>query len=224
MLDLEAHRLQVESKEVELTKLEFDLLRTLIENKSSVLSREFLLEHVWKSDDFFQDKTHDEYIKELITKHVSGRLKVAPEHTSDEVLSLMRKPSFKYFGEFKQKFERINKEAGLNQQLIPYFISSHPGCKNEDMAELAALTKSFDFKLEQVQDFTPTPMTLATEIYYSGYNPYTLEPTFTAKSKDEKLEQRKFFFWYKGEYKNAIIRDLQKMQRPDLMKKLFDRF
>jgi uncharacterized radical SAM protein YgiQ len=170
------------------------------------------------------NKTHDEYIKELITKHVSGRLKVAPEHTSDEVLSLMRKPSFKYFGEFKQKFERINKEAGLNQQLIPYFISSHPGCKNEDMAELAALTKSFDFKLEQVQDFTPTPMTLATEIYYSGYNPYTLEPTFTAKSKDEKLEQRKFFFWYKGEYKNAIIRDLQKMQRPDLMKKLFDRF
>ena len=170
------------------------------------------------------NKTHDEYIKELITNHVSGRLKIAPEHTSDEVLKMMRKPGFAYFGEFKKKFERINKEAGLNQQLIPYFISSHPGCHNEDMAELASLTKDFDFKLEQVQDFTPTPMTLATEIYYSGYHPYTLEPIFTAKSKDEKLEQRKFFFWYKGEYKNAIIRDLQKMKRPDLMKKLFDRF
>ena len=155
---------------------------------------------------------------------MSGRLKIAPEHTSDEVLNMMRKPSFAYFGEFKKKFERINKEAGLNQQLIPYFISSHPGCHNVDMAELAALTKDFDFKLEQVQDFTPTPMTLATEIYYSGYHPYTLEPIFTAKSKDEKLEQRKFFFWYKGEYKNAIIRDLQRMKRPDLMKKLFDRF
>lgn len=177
-----------------------------------------------RTDDAAVNKNHDEYIKELISKHVSGRLKVAPEHTSDDVLNMMRKPSFNYFGEFKKKFERINKEAGLNQQLIPYFISSHPGCENKDMAELAALTKSMDFKLEQVQDFTPTPMTLATEIYYSGYHPYTLEPIFTAKSKNEKLEQRKFFFWYKNEYKNAIIRDLQKMNRPDLAKKLFDRF
>lgn len=177
-----------------------------------------------RTDNQKVNKTHDEYIKELITNHVSGRLKIAPEHTSDEVLNMMRKPGFAYFGEFKKKFERINKEAGLNQQLIPYFISSHPGCHNVDMAELAVLTKDFDFKLEQVQDFTPTPMTLATEIYYSGYHPYTLEPIFTAKSKDEKLEQRKFFFWYKSEYKNAIIRDLQKMKRPDLMKKLFDRF
>jgi radical SAM superfamily enzyme YgiQ (UPF0313 family) len=150
-------------------------------------------------------------------------LKIAPEHTSDAVLNMMRKPSFAYFGEFKKQFERINREAGLNQQLIPYFISSHPGCHNEDMADLAVLTKKFDFKLEQVQDFTPTPMTLATEIYYSGYHPYTLEPIFTAKSKDEKLEQRKFFFWYKSEYKNAIIRDLNKLKRPDLLKKLFEK-
>jgi uncharacterized radical SAM protein YgiQ len=170
------------------------------------------------------NKSHTVYIRELITHHVSGRLKVAPEHTSDKVLNLMRKSSFQYFGQFKQLFDRINREAGLNQQLIPYFISSHPGCSNEDMAELAALTKDFDFKLEQVQDFTPTPMTLATEIYYSGYHPYTLEPVFTAKSKEEKLEQRKFFFWYKSEYKNAIIRDLQKMKRPDLIRKLFDRY
>jgi len=169
------------------------------------------------------NKANSEYVRELITLHVSGRLKIAPEHTSDKVLNLMRKPSFSYFGQFKQQFDRINRESGLNQQLIPYFISSHPGSTNEDMAELAAQTKSLDFKLEQVQDFTPTPMTLATEIYYSGYHPYTLEPVFTAKSKDEKLEQRKFFFWYKGEYKNAIIRDLQRLKRPDLLKKLFER-
>jgi len=169
------------------------------------------------------NKSHTEYTRELIAKHVSGRLKIAPEHTSDNVLNLMRKPSFDYFGKFKAQFERINREAGLIQQLIPYFISSHPGCKNEDMAELAVLTKKLDFKLEQVQDFTPTPMTLATEIYYSGYHPYTLEPVFTPKTKEEKLEQRKFFFWYKPEYRQVIQRDLQKLKRPDLLKKLFER-
>lgn len=173
------------------------------------------------SKDEASNKSHDEYIKELITSHVSGRLKVAPEHTSDDVLNVMRKPSFKYFGEFKRRFERINRESGLNQQLIPYFISSHPACKQEDMADLAVQTKQMDFKLEQVQDFTPTPMTVATEIYYSGYHPYTLEPVFTAKSKEEKLDQRKFFFWYKNEYKNSIHKDLQRLKRPDLIKGLF---
>lgn len=169
------------------------------------------------------NKSHDEYIRELITNHVSGRLKVAPEHSSDQVLYTMRKPSFRYFGEFKKRFERINREAGLNQQLIPYFISSHPSCTQEDMAELAAATKELDFKLEQVQDFTPTPMTVATEIYYSGFHPYTLEPVFTARSKDEKLAQRKYFFWYQPEYRNSIQKDLQKMKRPDLAQKIFGR-
>ena len=161
-----------------------------------------------------------EYLKELISRHVSGRLKIAPEHTSDKVLHLMRKPSFNYFYQFKKIFEQINRETGLNQQLIPYFISSHPACQNEDMAELAAITRDLNFKLEQVQDFTPTPMTLATEIYYSGYNPYTLEPVFTAKTKEEKLAQRKFFFWYKNEYYREILGDLKKMNRPDLINKL----
>jgi uncharacterized radical SAM protein YgiQ len=143
------------------------------------------------------NKANKEYVRELITKHVSGRLKVAPEHTSDKVLSIMRKPSFQQFYQFKQLFEKTNLEAGLNQQIIPYFISSHPSCEAEDMADLAVKTKQMDFKLEQVQDFTPTPMTVATEIYYSGYHPYSLEKMFTARTKDEKLEQRKFFFWYK---------------------------
>ena len=166
------------------------------------------------------NKSHEEYTRELITKHVSGRLKIAPEHTSERVLKLMRKPSFEYFGKFKAQFDRINKDTGMNQQLIPYFISSHPACENEDMADLAVKTKKLNFKLEQVQDFTPTPMTLATEIYYSGYHPYTLEKVYTPKTKDEKLDQRKFFFWYKPEYKKDIYKTLQKMNRPDLIKQL----
>lgn len=140
-----------------------------------------------------------QYTRELITRHVSGRLKVAPEHTSDSVLYLMRKPSFKLFYDFKRIFDQINKEEGLRQQLIPYFISSHPGCKEKDMAQLADLTKRMGYKLEQVQDFTPTPMTVATETWYTGYDPYTLEPVFSAKTQKEKLAQRQYFFWYKDE-------------------------
>ena len=177
----------------------------------------------YKSKDETVNRSQEEYMRELITKHVSGRLKVAPEHTSDAVLNIMRKPSFGNFGVFKQQFDRINRETGLKQQLIPYFISSHPGSTNMDMAELAVQTKAMDFQLEQVQDFTPTPMTLATEIYYSGYHPYTLEPVYTPRTKEEKLAQRKFFFWYKPEYRNSIIQDLQRMKRPDLQKKLFQR-
>lgn len=166
------------------------------------------------------NKNNAKYTRELIIHHVSGRLKVAPEHTSEAVLHLMRKPSFTFFQQFKQQFDQINNETNLNQQLIPYFISSHPGCHNEDMADLAVKTKKMNFKLEQVQDFTPTPMTLATEMYYSGYHPYTLEKVYTPKTKDEKLEQRQFFFWYKPEYKKSILKTLMKANRPDLVKKL----
>jgi uncharacterized radical SAM protein YgiQ len=166
------------------------------------------------------NESHAAYTRELITKHVSGRLKIAPEHTSDKVLKLMRKPGFEYFQKFKEQFDNINREKGLNQQLIPYFISSHPACEPEDMADLAIKTKQMNFKLEQVQDFTPTPMTLATEIYYSGYHPYTLEKVYTPKTKEEKLNQRKFFFWYKPEYKKDIYKMLQKVNRGDLIRKL----
>ena len=152
-----------------------------------------------KSKDEKCNEAARQYTRELITKHVSGRLKVAPEHTSDSVLYLMRKPSFKLFYEFKRIFDHINKEEGLRQQLIPYFISSHPGCTERDMAQLADLTKRMGYKLEQVQDFTPTPMTVATETWYTGYDPYTLEPVFSAKTQKEKLAQRQYFFWYKDE-------------------------
>lgn len=162
-----------------------------------------------------------QYAHELIARHVSGRLKVAPEHTSDRVLNLMRKPSFEQFGQFKRIFDRVNAEEGLNQQLIPYFISSHPGCTEEDMAELAAITKSLHFHLEQVQDFTPTPMTLATEIYYTGYHPYTGEKVYTARDAREKLGQRKYFFWYQPEQQHDIQQSLQRMHRPDLLNRLY---
>lgn len=161
------------------------------------------------------------YIAELIRNHVSGRLKVAPEHTEDDVLEVMRKPSFSLFYEFKEIFDRINSRENLKQQLIPYFISSHPGCTETHMAELAIKTRDLDFHLEQVQDFTPTPMTVATEIYYSGVHPYTGEKIFTAITPEQKLAQRQYFFWYDRAYRSGIMDSLRRLHRPDLIKRLF---
>ena len=163
------------------------------------------------------DKAIQSYTRELICRHVSGRLKVAPEHTSDQVLSLMRKPSFSQFVQFKHIFDQVNREEDLKQQIIPYFISSHPGCREEDMAELAVTTKRLDFQLEQIQDFTPTPMTISTEMWYTGYDPYTLEPVFSAHDAREKLMQRMFFFWYKPEERRKIEQELRRIGRADLI-------
>ena len=178
---------------------------------------DLLLHH---SKDEKANESAREYTRELICNHVSGRLKVAPEHTSDSVLYLMRKPSFRLFEEFKRIFDKINREKGLKQQIIPYFISSHPGCHEEDMADLAVRTKRLDFQLEQVQDFTPTPMTVSTETWYSGFDPYTLEPVFSAKTQKEKLAQRQFFFWYKPEERRQIEATLRRIGRPDLIREL----
>lgn len=167
-----------------------------------------------------QDNNHDEYMEQLVTRHVSGRLKVAPEHTSDATLRVMRKPSFKYFRKFKEKYDKIQEKHGLKQPLIPYFISSHPGCEEADMANLAAETKDLGFKLEQVQDFTPTPMTVATVIYYSGVHPYTLQPIHTVKTREEKQTQNKYFFWWKHEMRGWIKNRLLKLGKPDLAKQL----
>lgn len=161
------------------------------------------------------------YARELIKHHVSGRLKVAPEHTSDQVLDIMRKPSFKLFYKLKDLFDKVNKEEGMNQQLIPYFISSHPGSESIDMAKLAAETRQMDFRLEQVQDFTPTPMTVATVIYYSGYHPYTMEKVYTARTRESKQKQSQFFFWYKKEYRQQIKNELGRLGREDLVEKIF---
>lgn len=176
-----------------------------------------------KTDGANISRSNMEYAEELIEKHVSGRLKVAPEHTSDKVLYLMRKPSFKLFYDFKRIFDRVNSEKNLREQIIPYFISSHPGCGEEDMAELAVLTKDLNFKLEQVQDFTPTPMTVSTEMWYTGFNPYTLEKVFSAKTPKDKLAQRQFFFWYKPEERSHIISELRRIGRADLIERLYGR-
>ena len=173
---------------------------------------------LYRSKDEKSNKAAMEYTRELIKNHVSGRLKVAPEHTSDHVLRLMRKPSFQQFYEFKRIFDRINREEHLNQQIIPYFISSHPGCRESDMAELARLTRQMGYKLEQVQDFTPTPMTVSTEMWYTGYDPYTLEPVYAAHTQDEKLAQREYFFWYKnkpahGDYRTKPRREESKDEK-----------
>ncbi len=176
-----------------------------------------------KADGANISRSNMEYAEELIEKHVSGRLKVAPEHTSDKVLYLMRKPSIKLFYDFKRIFDRVNSEKNLREQIIPYFISSHPGCGEEDMAELAVLTKDLNFKLEQVQDFTPTPMTVSTEMWYTGFNPYTLEKVFSAKTPKDKLAQRQFFFWYKPEERSHIISELRRIGRADLIERLYGR-
>ena len=167
------------------------------------------------------DAVNREYLETVIKHHVSGRFKVAPEHSSDNVLHLMRKPSFKLFQELTARFNAINKKEHLKQQIIPYFISSHPGCSLVDMAKLAIDTKELDFKLEQVQDFTPTPMTLATDMYYSGFHPYSLSKIESAKTEAEKKRQNIFFFWYKREFKNEIIGILSKLKRSDLVKRLY---
>ena len=178
-----------------------------------------LLLHDWKDERL--NRAAKDYTRELITRHVSGRLKVAPEHTSDHVLQLMRKPSFSLFGAFKRLFDRICEQTGLRQQIIPYFISSHPGCTEQDMAELAVETKRMDFQLEQVQDFTPTPMTTATTAWSTGFYPDTLEPVFVARSPQEKAAQRQFFFWYKPEERRRIEAELRRIGRPDLIHALW---
>ena len=144
------------------------------------------------------DLMNEEYGRELIEKHVSGRLKVAPEHTASEVLKIMRKPSWEQYEKFYRFFEQVNKQAGLKQQLIPYFISSHPGCRNQDMQHLAEKCKQMHYRPEQVQDFTPTPMTLATTMFYTGLNPYTMEKVYVARTKEEKQKQNSYFFSWKS--------------------------
>ena len=155
------------------------------------------VKHAFVGSGIRYDLMNEEYARQLISRHVSGRLKVAPEHCANEVLRLMRKPAWENYLRFRELFLRINEEAGLRQQLIPYFISSHPGCTNAHMAILADETKRMHYRPEQVQDFTPTPMTLSTTMFYTGINPYTGKSVYVARTPEQKKQQHKFFFWYK---------------------------
>ena len=162
-----------------------------------------------------------QYFREVVVNHTSGRLKVAPEHTSDAVLALMRKPSFSLFKETKRRFDEICKQAGLRYQLIPYFISSHPGCRLQDMAELALEMKRMGYRLEQIQDFTPTPMTLSTEMYYTGIDPTTMKPVYVATAPGDKADQRRLFFFYKPEMQRDIIQSLRRSGNAGYISRLF---
>ena len=164
---------------------------------------------------------NEQYVNELVAHHVSGRLKVAPEHTSDEVLKIMRKPSFALFRRFKERFDAAKARLGKAQlQLVPYFISSHPGSRPQDMADLAVQTKELGFRLEQVQDFTPTPMTVATEIYATGLDPSTGKPVHVARTPEEKEEQRSFFFWYKPGVREALRASLERLGMDEAAERL----
>ncbi|PLX09770.1 MAG: YgiQ family radical SAM protein [Marinilabiliales bacterium] len=167
------------------------------------------------------NRINHRYLELLISKYVSGRLKVAPEHSSSKVLKTMRKNSFNTFRNFEKLFRQVNKKFGLNQQLIPYFISGHPSSTETDMAELALETKDMGFKLEQVQAFTPTPMTLATVMYYTGINPYTGKKIFVARDKTEKENQLQYFFWYKSDIRKKILNNLKKSGRKDLIDRFY---
>ena len=161
-----------------------------------------------------------EYFKELVVHHVSGRLKVAPEHASEKVLKLLRKPSFDLFLHLCNRFKDICQEYGLNQQLIPYFISSLPASGLDDMAKLSLQLKKLDVKLEQVQDFTPTPMTLASVMFYTGLDPYTNEKIYIPRSIKEKKMQQLFFFFYNNEKRTELKAELSKIKRLDIVKTL----
>ena len=172
--------------------------------------------------DLFSNNTGWDYFREVVVKHTSGRLKVAPEHSSSHVLALMRKPGFELFRETKRRFSEICKQAGLRYQVIPYFISSHPGCRMEDMAQLAVDLKQMGYRLEQIQDFTPTPMTLSTEMYYTGIDPSTMKPVYVAVTPADKADQRRMFFFYKPELKGEIIRSLRRTGNEKYIARLFD--
>ncbi len=135
-----------------------------------------------------------EYLREVIVNHTSGRLKVAPEHTEEHVLKLMRKPPWKDFERLNADFRRVCEAEGLRTQLIPYFISSHPGCTEGDMRSLAEKTRRLGLHTDQVQDLTPTPMTLASVMFYTGEDPYTGERLYVARSQDDKRRQKSWFF------------------------------
>lgn len=142
----------------------------------------------------FIDDSGKPYLKSLMLEHTSGRLKVAPEHTEDKVLGYMAKPSFKLFERLRTEFDAINRENGTHTELVPYFISSHPGCTFQDMERLAHNPGLKGIWMDQVQDFTPTPMTTSSVMFYTGLDPRTLKPVFVERDPDRKKAQKQLFF------------------------------
>lgn len=167
-------------------------------------------------DYLMADPHCDEFIDELCRYHISGTLKVAPEHISDRVLYYMRKPSKKVFLDFDKKYKQTNRRLGKKQYLIPYLISSHPGSTLEDAVELAVFLKEYGFVPDQVQDFYPTPGTLSTCMYYTELDPLTMKPVYVAKNMEEKRMQRALIHYNKKENRELVIKALKKVGKVDL--------
>jgi len=142
----------------------------------------------------FVDESGRKYLRSLMLDHTSGRLKVAPEHTEDRVLNLMAKPSFKLFEVLRREFDAVNRGEGTHVELVPYFISSHPGCTLEDMRRLASNPSLKGIWMDQVQDFMPTPMTTSSVMFYTGLDPRTLKPVFVERNSERKNAQKSYFF------------------------------
>ena len=171
-------------------------------------------------DYLMADPKCDDFIDELCRYHISGTLKVAPEHVSDRVLYYMRKPSKKVFLDFDKKYKAANKKLGKKQYLIPYLISSHPGSTLEDAVELAVFLKEYGFVPDQVQDFYPTPGTLSTCMYYAEIDPLTMKPVYVAKNMEEKRMQRALIHYNKKENRDLVMKALKMTDKVDLAKYL----
>ncbi len=196
----------------------FDILRTM--RKIDKIKKVFIRSGI-RYDYLLADTNCDKFMEELCRYHVSGTLKVAPEHISDNVLRYMHKPSKKVFIDFTTKYKEINKRLGLKQYLIPYLISSHPGSTLEDAVELALFLKEYGFVPDQVQDFYPTPGTLATCMYYTEMDPLTMQPVYVAKTIEEKKMQRALIHFHKKENRTTVEAALKKVGRADLIPVFF---
>jgi uncharacterized radical SAM protein YgiQ len=170
--------------------------------------------------DYLMEDKNDAFFRELVMHHISGQLKVAPEHCSNAVLDIMGKPHIESFLAFQKKFYALTKTAHKEQYLVPYLMSSHPGSTLQSAAELALFLRENRLRPEQVQDFYPTPGTISTAMYYTGLDPYTLEAVYIPKSAEEKAMQRALLQYFKPENKKLVVSALRRMNRPDLIKKL----
>ena len=167
--------------------------------------------------DYLLEDKNDEFFRELVEHHVSGQLKVAPEHCSDAVLDKMGKPHIETYRRFVKKFYNITKQIGKEQYLVPYLMSSHPGCRMSDAIELALFLKQNKMRPEQVQDFYPTPGTISTCMYYTELDPYTMERVFVPKTPLQKAEQRALLQYFKPENKPIVLKALKDCGRTDLI-------
>ena len=167
--------------------------------------------------DYTMADASDEFLRELLEHHVSGQLRVAPEHVSDAVLSVMGKPSRAVYDAFCRKFERLNREYGLKQYIVPYLISSHPGSTMKEAVDLAEAVRDMGYMPEQVQDFYPTPSTMSTCMYYTGVDPRTMQPIYVARDPHEKAMQRALIQYRKPENYKLVREALEKAGRRDLI-------